>query len=43
LYHWFGDPLTADLAITGEPTYDVYRRSCTTTNVSPTHYVAWWM
>ena len=34
-YHWFGDPLAADLAITGGPTHDFDSESCATTNALP--------
>jgi hypothetical protein len=40
--YWLGDPLTADLAITGGPTHECYRRLCATTNASPTQSIAWW-
>ena len=41
--YWLGDPLTAELAITGGPTHEYYRRLCATTNASPTQSIAWWM
>ena len=41
--YWLGDPLTADLAITGGPTHEFYRRLCATTNASLTQSIAWWM
>ena len=41
--YWLGDPLTADLAITGGPTHEFYRRLCATTNASPTQSIARWM
>jgi hypothetical protein len=30
--YWLGDPLTADLAITGGPTHEFDSRVCATTN-----------
>jgi hypothetical protein len=41
--YWLGDPLTADLAITGGPSHEFYCRLCATTNASPTQSIAWWM
>ena len=41
--YWLGDPLTAELAITGGPTHEYYRRLCATTNASPTQSIVWWM
>ena len=41
--YWLGDPLTADLAITGGPTHEFNRRLCAATNASPTQSIAWWM
>ena len=41
--YWLGDPLTADLAITGGPTHEFYRRLCATTNALLTQSIAWWM
>jgi hypothetical protein len=41
--YWLGDPLTAELAITGGPTHECYRRLCATTNASPTQSIASWM
>jgi hypothetical protein len=40
-YHWFGDPLTTDLAITGEPTHDCCKcnsHTITTTTVSNNNF-----
>jgi hypothetical protein len=33
--YWLGDPLTAELAITGGPTHECYRRLCATTCGKP--------
>jgi hypothetical protein len=45
VYHWENQNLnlTADLAITGEPTHDFNNASCSTTLTNPKQYVAWWM
>jgi hypothetical protein len=36
-------PTDAELAITGGPTHEFYRRLCATTNASLTQSIAWWM
>jgi hypothetical protein len=41
--YWLGDPLTAELDITGGPTHEFYSRLCATTNASPTQSISWWM
>ena len=45
VYYWGARNLnlTADLAITGGPTYDFQSASCSATLDIPIQYVAWWM